>query len=188
MNNLGLALRYQDKFEEAAAAFEEGLALSTELQDPYGVAAVLHNLGQMAHHTGDEAQAHRMLCESVAIGRQIGDRPNISARLADLAAVWAAQGQPERAARLFGAAEALRESTGARMYGGQRLVYKLNVERAAAQMDPDAWEAAWAEGRAMPLDDAYALAFEELPGAPSALSGPGGPRVREHLQPDREGA
>ena len=61
------------------------------------------------------------------------------------------------------------------MYGGQRLVYKLNVERAAAQMDPDAWEAAWAEGRAMPLDDAYALALEELPGAPAAPQLPATP-------------
>jgi non-specific serine/threonine protein kinase len=169
LNNLGLALRYQDKFEAATEVFEESLALTRKMQDQYGVAAVLHNLGQMAHHSGDDARAHRLLSESVVIGRQIGDRPNNSARLADLAAVWAAQGEPERAARLFGAAEVLRESTGANMYGGQRSVYKLNVEQAAAQMDSAAWEAAWAEGRAMSLDDAYDLALEELHIAPATL-------------------
>jgi len=163
LNNLGLVLRYREEFERAEEVYEECLTLARELQDPYGVGAALHNLGQMVHHMGDDARAHRLLVESLIFVRQIGDRPSISVGLADLAGVWAAQGQPERAARLFGAAEALREETGATMYEAQRLAYERDVARGAAQLDANEWEAAWAEGWAMSLDDAYSLALEELP-------------------------
>jgi non-specific serine/threonine protein kinase len=163
LNNLGLALRYQHDYEQAALVYEECLALCRELQDQYGVGAALHNLGQMAHHMGDDARAHKLLAESLLIGRQIGDRPNVSARLADLAGVWVTQGQPERAAKLFGAGEALREKVRATMYQGQRMAYERDVEMGSARLDPEAWRAAWAEGRVMSLDDAYELALEELP-------------------------
>jgi non-specific serine/threonine protein kinase len=176
LNNLGLALRYQHQYERASRIYEECLALCRELQDQYGVGAALHNLGQMAHHMGDDARAHKLLVESLNIGRRIGDRPNISARLADLAGVWVTQGQPERAAKLFGAGEALREKVRATMYQGQRLAYEKNVERGAAQLEARAWEAAWAEGRSMPLDDAYALASEELPQADSGAADPTAPQ------------
>jgi ATP/maltotriose-dependent transcriptional regulator MalT len=177
LNNLGLALRYQHDYERAAEVFEECLALDRELQDQYGVAAALHNLGQMAHHRDDDVRAHKLLSESLLIGQQIGDRPNISARLADLAGVWVTQGQPERAARIYGAAAALREKVRATMYEGQRLAYERDVARGKAQIDATTWEAAWAEGRAMSLDDAYALALEELPSfAPETPS----PSAREN--------
>jgi non-specific serine/threonine protein kinase len=167
LNNLGLALRYQHEYERAAEVFEECLALDRELQDQYGVAAGLHNLGQMAHHRDDDVRAHKLLAESLLIGQQIGDRPNISARLADLAGVWVTQGQPERAARIYGAAAALREKVHATMYEGQRLAYERDVARGKSQLDAATWEAAWAEGRAMSLDEACALALEELPSSPS---------------------
>ncbi len=163
LNNLGLALRYQGDFERAARAYEECLDIGRELQDKYYLTAALHNLGQMKHHQGDDAGAHKLLTESLILTGELGDKPGVSVDLADLAGVWAAVGQPERAARLFGAAEALREQTGATMYESQRLAYERDLERGAAQMDADGWKAAWAEGRAMSLDSAYALAVEELP-------------------------
>jgi DNA-binding NarL/FixJ family response regulator len=56
------------------------------------------------------------------------------------------------------------------MYEGQRLAYERDVARGKAQLDAATWEAAWAEGHAISLDDAFALALEELasspPGAP----------------------
>jgi hypothetical protein len=74
----------------------------------------VHNLGNIARHTGDMARAHDLLSESIRIARQLGDRPNLSTRLADLAGLWLAQGQPERAARVFGAAQALGSGLGPR--------------------------------------------------------------------------
>jgi predicted ATPase/DNA-binding CsgD family transcriptional regulator len=165
LNRLGVVLRYQGDFEQAAAYYQECLALAREQHDYFPTAAALHNLGQMAHHQGDDVTAHPLLVESLFMVRQMNDRPNISVALTDLAGVWATQGQPERAARLFGAAEALRENMRATMYEAQRIAYESDVARGAAQLDVEAWQAAWAEGKAMSLDDACALAAEPLPTA-----------------------
>jgi predicted ATPase/DNA-binding CsgD family transcriptional regulator len=172
LGHLGVALRRGRKLEPAAKCYEESLALARELQDKYIISSSLNSLGQMAHHQGDDRRAHRLLAESLSIVRQIGDKVNISEYLADIAGVWAALGQPERAARLFGASEALREKMRVVMYEGQRLAYVRDVERGKAQLDATTWEAAWAEGRHLSLDDAFALALEELPSAPPETPAP----------------
>jgi predicted ATPase/DNA-binding CsgD family transcriptional regulator len=167
LNRLGLILRYQGDFDGAATAYEEGLRLARQLQDYYLLGAVLHNLGHLAHHRGDNPTAHGLLVESLLQFRQISDRPIIAVTLGDLAGVWATVGQPERAARLFGAAEALRDQIGAMMYAAQQAAYEHDVAQGAAQLDPAAWAAAWTAGRAMSLEAACALAMEDLP-APAA--------------------
>lgn len=160
---LGIALRYKEDFKRATRCYEECLVLAREFNDTYLIAGALHNLGQIAHHQGDDTQAHRLLVESLLLVRQLDDTPNISVWLADLAAVWATQGQPERAARLFGAAEQLRENMQVIMYKAQYRAYLKEVERGAAQLDAAAWKSAWVEGRAMSLDIACTLASEQLP-------------------------
>jgi predicted ATPase/DNA-binding CsgD family transcriptional regulator len=163
LNHVGIVLRYRGEYDLAAQFYNECRELARDLHDKFPMAAALHNLGQMAHHLGDDATARPLLCESLLLVRQINDRPHIGVGLADLAGMWAAQGQAERAARLFGAAEALSDQTHAGMYRAQQLAYEKDVARGAAQLDEATWQAAWAEGRAMPLDDACALAIEELP-------------------------
>jgi DNA-binding NarL/FixJ family response regulator len=98
--------------------------------------------------------------------RQLGDRPSISQFLADMAGVWATQGQPERSALLFGASQVLRDNMGVSMYQAQRRAYEQDVAYGAAQLDAATWEAAWAKGRLMSLDDVYAIAVEDLPPPP----------------------
>ena len=71
-----------------------------------------------------------------------------------------------RAARLWGAAEALLEAieTTVYIYAPDRSLYQSQVTAARAQLDDEAaWEAAWAEGRAMTPEEAveYALSKEE---------------------------
>ena len=163
LNHVGIVLRYLEEYELAARYYNECLELAREIDDKFPMAAALHNLGQMAHHRGDDITAHRLLSESLLLVREINDRPHIGVGLADLAGVWAAQGLPERAARLFGAAEALSDQTHATMYKVQRLAYERDVARGAGQLDLATWQAAWAAGRAMSLDYAFALALEELP-------------------------
>jgi DNA-binding NarL/FixJ family response regulator len=69
-----------------------------------------------------------------------------------------------RAARLWGAAEALLEKieAAAYIYAPDRSVYQDQVSAARAQLDEEAWEAAWGEGRAMPLERAIEYALSEV--------------------------
>ena len=76
------------------------------------------------------------------------DRGRIAACLNGLGIVAALAGQAERAARLCGAAEALRETIGAPVprHRGQ---YERAIAAARATLGEQAFAAAWAAGRAL---------------------------------------
>jgi DNA-binding NarL/FixJ family response regulator len=54
------------------------------------------------------------------------------------------------------------------MYPAQRVPYERDLERGMSQLDKAAWDTAWAQGRAMSVDDACALGMEDLPSATAA--------------------
>ena len=81
--------------------------------------------------------------------------------LEGLAAAAEAHGQTERAARLFGAAEAWREVAGTPLSPVQRAGYEREVAAVRAQLDAARFAAAWAQGRAMSLEQAIAYAVSE---------------------------
>ena len=73
----------------------------------------------------------------------------------------AGQRQPERAARLFGAAEGLREVMGAPLPPADRAGRDRSVAAVRSALGEEAFAAAWAEGRAMSLEAAVAFALAE---------------------------
>ena len=83
--------------------------------------------------------------------------------LAGLAQVAGAAGDAEGAARLFGAAEALRQAIGAPIHPPESALYESCIEAVRCRLGRQAFEAAWAEGRALSLEQAVAFALEELP-------------------------
>jgi hypothetical protein len=79
-----------------------------------------------------------------------------------LAGALVTLGQGERAARLYGAAEALRELTGTPIqYAGHQALYERQVAALGEQLDAETIEAAWAEGRTMTLEEAVGEALAE---------------------------
>ncbi len=91
--------------------------------------------------------------------RELGRQWEIAACLEGLAEVAAGQDRPRRAARLWGAAEVIRERLGAPLPPAGRSRFAASVARARATLGDGAFEAAWAEGRALPLDQAVASAL-----------------------------
>jgi non-specific serine/threonine protein kinase len=102
--------------------------------------------------------------------------------LAGLGAVAAAQGQPERAARILGAAEFARETTGFAMLPVDRETYNRATAATRRVLRVEAFEACWSEGRAMPLGEVVAYAMRDEPEAPVA-SRPAGERPLGPLSP-----
>jgi len=78
-----------------------------------------------------------------------------------LAGVAGSRGDAERAARLWGAAEALREVIGAPVPPNLAPYHDAVVAAARAHTDDATWATAWAAGRALPLEDAVTEAFAE---------------------------
>jgi non-specific serine/threonine protein kinase len=74
------------------------------------------------------------------------------------AAVAGAAGQPRRAARLYGAADALREATGAPVSTMDRAEHDELLGRIRTRLGPHGFAAEWAAGRAIELEEATQLA------------------------------
>jgi hypothetical protein len=99
----------------------------------------------------------------------------VAVGLGDLAAVVVALGQPLRGARLGGVAEALREALGVPLAPAARSNQDQAVQAMRAALGEEAFAAAWAEGRAMPLEEAVALALEAQGGGAEAPIRAGSP-------------
>jgi hypothetical protein len=67
-------------------------------------------------------------------------------------------GDWQRAARMFGASEALLQAAGTTLWPSNRADYDRNVATARAQTDEGNFYAAWVEGRAMSQETALYLA------------------------------
>ena len=159
LNNLGEVARCQGDYAAARALYTESLALGRELDVRRFVAMVLHNLGYIAHHDGDCKQGAELFEESLTLFHELGDTEGIAWCVEGLAAVAVALPDPRRAARLWGAAEALRAALGVTLWPADRAEHERNVAAARARLDASALAAAWAEGGAMPLQQVVPYAI-----------------------------
>ncbi len=170
-----IALR-QGEYERATNLEEESLAMRREINAPWGIAVSLGNFAWIALCQDDLQQAATLLVESLSLRREIGDRGGIAWCLEKLAEVALIRGQQKstspgdeefrRAARLFGAAQALRAPVNSTLDLVDRPEYERQVASVRAQFDEETFTAVWAEGQGMTLERVieYALeAMAELP-------------------------
>ncbi len=155
LNNLGEVARDQGDYLASRALYEESLAISRELGDRRSTATSLVNLGNVANDQGEYPSARALLEQSLAIQRDLGDRAGMAESLEGLGYVEFRLAGPGRAARLWGAAERLREQIGAPMRVGELPRYDRQVAAARAAVgDATTFGAAWQEGRAQTLEQA----------------------------------
>jgi predicted ATPase/class 3 adenylate cyclase len=107
--NLGEAAFAAEDNERAQEALEECLALSCDLGDALHQAAALCVLGEVALLDGDLERAEDRLLESLEIYAGLPDDRASAECLLGLAGVSASRRRFDEAARLWGAAEALRQ-------------------------------------------------------------------------------
>lgn len=134
---------------------EESLALHSETGDQWGISWVLSILARVEACQGDHAAALAHYQESLAIARKIGSKLNIAVCLEGIASILATQGDPVRAARLWGAAEALRETMGAPIWPVERATYERAIAAARSRIGRKVFVVAWTEGRTMPLEHIF---------------------------------
>jgi predicted ATPase/class 3 adenylate cyclase len=161
LNSLGLLARYQKNYAMARTRFEEGLTINRALESKLGIAWSLNGLGYVFWRQGEPVQAMVMYREFFAEFANTGDKRCVAMGLECLAEMAGTQGQPVLAARLFGAAETLREANGEPLWPVERSEYERNVAAVRAQLSEAGFAATWAEGRAMTLGEAVAYALRE---------------------------
>ncbi|HET9221890.1 MAG TPA: tetratricopeptide repeat protein, partial [Roseiflexaceae bacterium] len=157
--NLGQVALAQGDYELAGALAAEGLSIYQDVGNTWGIAWVRYLQGSTALKQDDDARASVFLAESLALLWELEYKNDVPRCLEGLGGVAVVQGQLERAATLFGAAEALRESINVLMPPSERADYDRAVAAARAQLGEDAFAAAWEAGRALPLEQAIEVAL-----------------------------
>jgi tetratricopeptide (TPR) repeat protein len=144
---LGGVARNLGEYRRAATLLEQSLALSRESGDTLLMASSVSGLGGVARDQGDYSRATALFEESLALFGDLGDKEGTVLDMEELAAVACALEQPEPAARLFGAAHAVREAIGAPVPPVDQAAYERSVGVARARLGDDPFAAAWAQGR-----------------------------------------
>jgi hypothetical protein len=94
----------------------------------------------------------------------LSDRLGVIESLEGLAGLAAATAAPRRAARLWGAADALRQETGYARSVRESIAYDEQVKADRERLTAAAFDQAWDAGRAMSLDDVVRYALDEQDG------------------------
>jgi tetratricopeptide (TPR) repeat protein len=146
--------------ETARSLYEQSLPLLRASRDRGRLGMILINTGDIyLHQYGVEQQAKTLYKQGLNLWQDMQRVDNglgIVKGLAGLAEVAAAQGQAERAGRLFGAASRLLPATS---------TYREEVHRrstaARAHLDTATFEAGWTAGQAMTVEQAITEALQD---------------------------
>ena len=152
----------RDDLGTAAVLCDEAISLFGQRDDRHGLHFCLITLARIAQRRGDIARVTGLAREILLLGRELGTRNALASVLESLAWTARMRGHSIRAARLLGAAEALREAVGVRPSAAERADYETEVPAVRASLGQVA-SLAWAEGRAMTPDQAIAYALEDPP-------------------------
>jgi predicted ATPase len=160
MGCLGELLRAQGDFAEACRLDEEALAIlaAAGQGSSSGIGVTVCNLGNALLRDGKVDRAAAVLADALSIAERLGSTIDIAIAVFGLAGVAAARGEPLRAARLLGAAEAMIKELGARLWPADRLDFDHHMAVARAQTDQEAFEKARLQGREMGVEDTIRLA------------------------------
>jgi DNA-binding SARP family transcriptional activator len=164
--NLGVLALERGDTQHAEERLHESLDLNRRLQDKLAIGYALTYLGYVALAGNDLDQAQETFRQALA-ALDPESNPEILVRIfGGMATAAARRGAVVRAARLWGAMEHLRETHGV----PGRLIEQRQRDRemAAARRGADqrGYDAAWEEGRRMPLDAVFAYAGMSDAGAP----------------------
>ena len=161
LHNLGEVCHQLGKDALSLGLTEEATSLFRELGVKQGLAVSLGNLGELTLRGGDPERAQRLYREAICLQQELGAKGDILSILLIFAAFALQAGKPSRAVRLYAAAQALRQAIDMAFSLAQTGEYEANLASARTQLDPPAFAEAWAEGRAMTMEEAVAYALKE---------------------------
>lgn len=149
--------------EHSVALHEQSLKLFREIQDTPGIIWCLGDLGGIALARGDYEGAVQLLREPLRLGWESDYKVPSQFCLHWLACVAASRGRLVRAARLWGVVEGMQEAYGVHIAPITLSLsdYEDRLSIARSQLGEEVWSGAWAEGKAMPLEQAVGYALSE---------------------------
>jgi len=159
---LAIVARHEGDLTRSATLYEEALAISYELGVKDLTTDILQNFGEVVQTQGDHRRALTLYRESLTMALPLLEKKDVIALcVMRTTGVAEAIGQPEQAARLLSAGEALLTTVGlsVSVWPEIHATYQRYVAALRAQLDEEAFMAAWAEGRTFTWEQAVAEAL-----------------------------
>ncbi len=155
LRTLGDVAGVRGDLEEAGARLEEALDVGRQVGG-WVLGLALQGTGRLARSQGNHERAESLHHQALELFQEARNKLDAVGALESLAGLAAlAESLPE-AARLFGAAETLRESIGYVRFPVEREAYGADVAIVREGLTDEEFARAWEEGRAMSLDEAAA--------------------------------
>jgi predicted ATPase/DNA-binding SARP family transcriptional activator len=165
---LGNLAMVQGNYQDAEEFLARACTFTREVGNASDLVKTLHLMGRLAQRQGDYLRAHALHWESLTLCLETGHQGYVAHILRAFACLAGGQGQAERAALLFGAADA-RFAAAHLPFDLPNVLYDPSLrtehERLVAETRTDlgeaAFAAAWAKGQAMSLEQAVEHAVGE---------------------------
>jgi len=165
--NGGAVALHRGRTEDSTALYREALAIYEDLHDDTCSAEALAGLAEVRREEARAPVTGSELREAAGLHRQalvrrarMGQRGAMVTSFEGLAQIATTGGDPRRAARLLGFAEALRETTSTPIPPAHRGSYARLVSELTGGVQEGRIDAAWKQGRVMTVEQAVAYALE----------------------------
>jgi len=163
LNRLGNIAVLESKYNEGRSLYEEGLTVANTAGAKRTAADLTNGLANLARNDGRHGVALDLEKQSLTMFREMGYKNGVARSLHLIAVTMVAIGKAGRAARLFGAVEALYEAMGILPPPSERILFGYEAASLGAReiLGNETFLAAKAEGRAMTVDQVTEIAFDE---------------------------
>ena len=176
LHYLGTLAYTQANEQQADIFWQDSLIQFRAANQRLGISCVLTYLAMVALDQNNRDRASAYLAESLTTLQGLDEiwmtvrTLEVFGRLAAVVASRMKDAQPTLlcSARIFGAAELLRETLHSRIMPFERRSYDRGLAALRSQLDEPTLAAAWAEGRTMTVDQAVAYALEQSSLSPDA--------------------
>lgn len=160
LNIMGEIARFSGDDDHARHAYEECLAVCQQTGETRRIGFMYSNLTFIALHEGEAERARDLGRQGLQLARTTNRRLDLAKDLSILAGALGALGQPELAARLLGASERAMERLGAVDVPSDKREIDDIITAVRAQLDEATFQAAWAQGHELTLEQAVAQALD----------------------------
>jgi len=170
LNNMALGASARGDNEGAAAMLEEAVTASRPLGNRFMLGVILDSLARVRLRSGALDSARTLYREAISISVELGDQLNIAVCLEGLALLALGDGDPARTVKLAAAAHSFRtklENEETPDWTGE---VTRGLETARGKLGRQEADAAWREGAAMNIPEAFDYAIGAGP-APIQANG-----------------
>ena len=157
---MGIGARAQGRFDLAKHYFDEGLRVFKQVGHKGLTAVLTSEIAHTQRAQGDYVKAKKTYQETIKVFQDYGNLPAVAHQLECFAMIAVVEEEPQRAAKLFSAAEGLRQVTGHKRTDEEEVEHEQFMIQLHSMLSGEEFSVLWAEGHAMMMGQAIEFALE----------------------------